>query len=1024
MNRTRRLFVTAVLGIALVVTADRGLGQQPVDLNDPSQRFENFERVIKNSKEYDGLFKLHQKDDHLFAEIQPQQFDKPFLLPIAIARGAGMGGLTLNFDEQWVLLFKRVGDKIHLIRRNVHFTAKAGSPAAKAVETTYNDSVLMALRIVAINPQRQSVLINLNDIFMTDFAGLGLGAFDTNRSVWHKVKAFPRNIEIEVAATYAGGNSRWDDDSVIDSRGKTVIIHYGLCQLPEGGYQPRMADDRVGFFLSVVKDFSTDSSDSTFVRYVNRWRLERAEPVDHKHPDRLSAPKKKIVFWIERSVPDEFRASVREGILEWNKAFEKVGFKDAIEVRQQQDEDFDPEDINYNTFRWITTDGGFAMGPSRANPLTGEILDADIIFDASMVRYWRHEYKLLNRGHEPISLIEAARKGWQLLPPDLYARAADGSLGWNDRAPDPADVDNLRSHLQQVRTGLCQCATHLRYELDLASLAMADREIVKANEKVPDELLQQAVKETVMHEVGHTLGLRHNFKSSTMLKNEQLNDTAITRVKGLSGSVMDYNPINLAPKGVKQGDYFSTTLGPYDYLAIEYAYKPLDGGTEGEREKLHDIAKQLAKPGNDYATDEDMIGSSDPLVNVWDLGSDPMKFGEDRIQLASELLKGMADRVVEKGEGYQRARTAFDMLLGQYANGTYLVSAYIGGVHMNRDHRNDPDGRDPFVPAKSDKQREALKFLQEHVLSDKTFQFSPELLRKLASDRWMHWGNDESMSSTEYPLYQPRAGDPADRAEPLLRPRHAAPGTEQRPANAGHRKAPAGVGNLPQRDGWHLGRPGAAGRRQEGDPVVGDPPQPPARARQEAVRHRPGQAVELLLDPVLPIRRPAHPAGRPQPGAHAPARDRGADRRLAKAQGRRGRRDSRPPGGVPGAHRQGALGVGPGQRLAVADIYLAIVVPAASASRTGGTPAPQSHARHQTVGPSVPPVPQKPRPARPAPSPLPLSAAHHHFTVFTRRLNPTAGPRHLLSSPSEYAYPYTALSRLPTGADRYRGEGG
>jgi hypothetical protein len=253
---------------------------------------------------------------------------------------------------------------------------------------------------------------------------------------------------------------------VIDSRGKTVVIHYGLCQLPEAGYQSRVADDRVGHFLSVVKDFSTESPDTTFVRYVNRWRLERAEPVDSKHPEKLSAPKKKIVFWIERSVPDEFRASVREGILEWNKAFEKIGFKDAIEVRQQQDEDFDPEDINYNTFRWITTDAGFAMGPSRANPLTGEILDADIIFDASMIRFWRQEYKLLRSNHEPASLIEATRKGWHLLPPDLYARAAEGTLGWDDRTPDADDRAKVQARLQELRTGLCQCGTHLQGEHD------------------------------------------------------------------------------------------------------------------------------------------------------------------------------------------------------------------------------------------------------------------------------------------------------------------------------------------------------------------------------------------------------------------------------------------------------------------------------------------------------------------------------------------------------------------------------
>ena len=147
-----------------------------------------------------------------------------------------------------------------------------------------------------------------------------------------------------------------------------------------------------------------------------------------------------------------------------------------------------------------------------------------------------------------------------------------------------------------------------------------------AKGQVPDELIGQAIKEVTMHEVGHTLGLRHNFKASTMLKNEQLHDTAITRKQGLVGSVMDYAPVNLAPKGVKQGDYFTTTIGPYDYWAIEYAYKPLSGGTEGELAELQKIANRGAAAGLDYATDEDLRGAADPLVNVWDLGNDPMKF--------------------------------------------------------------------------------------------------------------------------------------------------------------------------------------------------------------------------------------------------------------------------------------------------------------------------------------------------------------------------------------------------------------
>jgi hypothetical protein len=718
-------------------------------------RYPDFNTVVKGAKEYEGMFKLYQKDENLYMEIMPHQFDKPVLCPIAVARGAGIGGLTLNFDEQWVLVFKHVGDKVHLIRRNVHYKARAGSPVARAVETTYSDAVLMALRIATVNPMKQNApLINLNDIFMTDFAQLGLGGFDANRSVWHKIKAFPRNLELEVQATYSGGGRRsMGDDGTIDRRANTVIIHYSLAELPDGGYQPRLADDRIGYFVTAAKDFSTASKDTTFVRYINRWRLEPAEALDPKNPSKLSVPKKSIKFFIEKTVPHEYRAAVQEGILEWNKAFEKVGFRNAIEVVQQRDdEDWDPEDMNYNTFRWITTGSAFAMGPSRANPLTGEILDADILFDADMVRHWKHEHHVYSPSGvalEPVSPIQAMDMGWGLDHLLLRRQLQDG--GWND-VPQRDAVNPRLAQLRAIQQGVCQCGAHMNYELGLAAMTMAAGGVVKPGDKVTDDLINQAIKEVVMHEVGHTLGLRHNFKGSTMLKNEQLHDTAITRKRGLVGSVMDYAPVNLAPKGVKQGDYFTTTIGPYDYWAIEYGYKPLSGGTDGEAAELAKIAKEGAQPGHDYGSDEDTFLTSDPEINRYDLGSDVMKFAEDRMLLAEDLLKGLADRVVDKGEGYQRARVAFGILLSQYGNGAYLISKYIGGEHAYRDHRDDPKGRDPLVPVTAAKQRAALKFLQEHIFTDKTFQFPPEVLRRLAVERWSHWGSRSA--STDFPLHE------------------------------------------------------------------------------------------------------------------------------------------------------------------------------------------------------------------------------------------------------------------------------
>ncbi len=750
----------AVLTVFLLGPTRPSSGQP--DGDHPEKKFEDFDKVTKGAKLYEGLFKLYRKEDRLLAELLPHQLEKPYLCPISIARGVGMGGHTLNFDEQWVLLFRRVGDKIHLVRRNVRFQARKNSTVALAVETTYTDSVLQALRIHSINPSRGSVLINLNDIFMSDFAQLGRGTFDPSRSTWHKIKAFPRNIELQVAATYSHG---WWGDTVIDRRGTTIVVHYGLCEMPDSGYHPRLADDRVGYFLSAVKDFSSDSKETPFVRYVNRWRLERAEPIDPKRPNKLSAPKKKIVFWIEKSVPEEYRAYVREGILEWNKAFEKIGFRDAIEVRQQENEDFDPEDIGYNTFRWVANDEGYAMGPSRANPLTGEIVDADIIFDASMVRYYRHQARVFGNeaallDGEPVSPIQAARLGvgldrlTLLSDPQASLRREPGEPGsWNDR-PKRGDPQ-AEARLRAVHSGLCQCGPSLKRELHLAAMAVSLRASdEKTATALTEELIGQAIKEVTMHEVGHTLGLRHNFKASTMLRHDELHNTTVTRSKGLVGSVMDYNPVNLAPRGVKQGDWFTTTIGPYDYWAIEYAYKPLSGGTEGEWEELQKIGRRSAEMGHDYGTDEDLYATADPAINQWDLGSDPMRFGQERILLAQELLKNLNEKSTEKGEGYQRTRLAFNIVLQQYGNGAHLVANHVGGVYSHRDHKGDPNGRDPLVPVKGDKQREALKFLQENILSDRPFQFPPELLRRLAADRWSHWGNDHVMGPVEFPVHE------------------------------------------------------------------------------------------------------------------------------------------------------------------------------------------------------------------------------------------------------------------------------
>ena len=740
------------------------------------RKYGDFTELTKDATKYDGLFTLHKKDDNLYAEIKPNQFNQPFLAPITIAKGLAQAGTPITSDDEWVLVFKRVGDRVQLIRRNIHFKT-TNKDLEKAVEQNYTDSIIQSLPILALNPMGGSVVINFTDIFFGNFAQLPFGFPDRNRTSWNKIKTFPNNVELQVEATFAGRGD--GDPSVVDSRGVTLVIHYSLCKLPDPSYRPRLADNRVGHFLSAVKDFGSKNVDTQFVRQINRWHLEKANP-----RAKLSPPKKQIVWWVEDTVPIELRPHVEAGILEWNKAFEKVGIANAIAVRWQNErDDFDPEDINYCTLKWITTDSTFARSNLRANPLTGEMIDGDVIFDASWIRAWKEQYAQLKGIPVPaaaagdevkmqpvlgevISPILAARKGFGMPDPILDAAAA--ITGERKLHAVPAEWSPLEHRLHQhlgAGQSACNFAAGIGYEMTLATLALADppkkdeakKDEAKKDEPkkdappaLPEELIGQAIKEVVMHEVGHSLGLRHNFRASAMLTADQLHDTKITHEKGLAGSVMDYTPINIAPKGKTQGDFFSTTIGPYDYWAIEFAYKPIEGNEEAELAK---IAARSPEKDLTYGTDEDRISGLDPMVNAYDLGSDLLRFSSDRLDLAQDLLKDLDTRVVKDGESWIRLRRAFTPLVAQWGNAASLATAYVGGQYYTRDHKGSKDAHDPVTPVNGDQQRAALKLIREKILADSLFQVSPALLRKLTTERWYHWSADMNMGDPGYKFY-------------------------------------------------------------------------------------------------------------------------------------------------------------------------------------------------------------------------------------------------------------------------------
>ena len=689
--------------------------------------------LLKDSEKKSGLLTLWKKDGKLYTELTGKEYKNEYLVLISIAQGIGrgylVGGMTWNLGDEWIWKFRKVDRRVLVIRKNTRFRAGKSGPLATALKYAYSDSVLFSIPIITKGP-RGGDLIDLSTVFMTDLPQISQRlpgfTFSRAKSIWGPIKTFQDNVELRVAATYASGGTV-NLESVADSRGATVTVHYSISRLQTTGYQPRLADDRIGYFLTVAKDYSKKNNEEQYTRYINRWHLQKAEP-----EAKISPPKTPLVFWIENTVPFKYRSTVRAGIEEWNKAFEKTGITGAIEVRGQDDNDqWDAEDINYNTIRWITAGASFAgFGPTRVNPYTGQILDADILLDSASVRNYNYFFDTL----EPAGLIPAAGGP---LDPQFFTTSTD--------------FNQSPKILPQYQ---CQLGHGRARELAFGESVLSSIVGPKLRDEEIEKLVLQSLKSMVMHEVGHTLGLRHNFKGSSYLSIEDLNNVEKTRETGMIGSVMDYDPVNLVPKEMQQGDYFTSTIGPYDYWAIEYGYKSLPGGTNGELEPLKTIASRSGETGLAYSTDEDArsLNDPDPDSATFDLGNDQLTFAKLRAQVVSEALPELGDRVTKEGDSYARLRRSLSALLHHHASAAYNASRYVGGIHISRSHKGDKDASAPMTLVDPQKQRDTLAMLEEQIFSDKPFQISPELYNQALPSRWNHWGVNWT-SQPDFPVH-------------------------------------------------------------------------------------------------------------------------------------------------------------------------------------------------------------------------------------------------------------------------------
>ena len=465
---------------------------------------------------------------------------------------------------------------------------------------------------------------------------------------------------------------------------------------------PRAADERIGYFTVERRNLSRPFQKLP-EEFIQRWRLEPGE-----RDGALWRPRRPITYYLDPAIPKELVPTVREGVLAWNRAFQAAGWKDAITVSPLSVDD-ERGELRRAVIRWVITEGSARNGQARtiADPRTGEVLGARIVLDA-------------------LSIKRDFDKGRFLVDSPLPVRP---ELSPKHFAP-PLMADSLL------------LGTALPTQGSLSTLA-----------PLPAQILVQRLRSTVMHEVGHTLGLCHNFRASADVPNERLSDVPWLREHGLSSSVMDYTAMNLplTVEGLSPDfPFYNLGLGDADPLLITYGYAADEGVA---RQALRTFVER----GYSLATDsEDSAANGlDPLVNQHDLGNDVLAWARGRADFIRSLWPRLPQRMLIEGQQYGELNEAVLYLLGEYFSKLTLTAKYVGGQYRVRDRVRDPGGRRPFVPIAKDKQRGAVELLLNYVFTDNPLQLSQELLSQLGGPltgpKAMHYAKGQRF---DFPIYE------------------------------------------------------------------------------------------------------------------------------------------------------------------------------------------------------------------------------------------------------------------------------
>jgi len=671
--------------------------------------------LTKSSKKIEGLFTIYQDTitGSVKLLVKENQLNKDFIYFSQIADGVTEAGAFRGaFRGNSVFHIKKYFNKLEFLAPNTSFYFDKKSALSKSSEANISDAVMASGKIIASDTKKGEYLIDADGLFLSEtftrikgpkrpgsspFA-FSLGRFDKEKSKINEIKNYPENTNVKTEYVYNnpsvlnGGSA-----AITDGRNVSIKVFHTFMNMPEEDYSPRMDDARVGYFLTETNDMTTTNT-VNYRDMIHRWKLVKKNP-----EAAISEPVTPITWWIENTTPVEWRETIKEGVLAWNEAFEKAGFKNAMVVKIQPDDaDWNAGDVRYNVLRWTSSPnppfGGY--GPSFVNPRTGEILGADIMLE--FVHFTNRVFadKLYNDATTNMEL-------------------------------ETSEELAVTKFFEKQNLNFCSMG-HVMH--DNMQLGTAVLQATGASDLDMDALKKEGMKSLIMHEVGHTLGLNHNMKASQLFSPEQLADAAFIKGKALTGSVMDYAGINITNDRSKQGQYADMAVGPYDIWAVQFGYQDFKNDSE-----MTVLLNQSTKPELIFGNDADDMRSPgkaiDPRVMIGDLSNDQITYSVNRFELVNSMMKNLKTQFIKKGETYEDLRRAYYTLHNQSAVAGGVISRFIGGIYVDRSTFGQTGGTQPYTPVSLSDQQRAMKAMKKYIFAPNAFDTPKDVYNYLAKQR-------------------------------------------------------------------------------------------------------------------------------------------------------------------------------------------------------------------------------------------------------------------------------------------------